>query len=384
MDICKHDELCGGCVHQGVPYEEQLRLKEDFIRELLREKNCFPQKMDPIQGSPFPYGYRNKMEYTFGDLEKGGEMTLGMHKKGHYMSIVTVDQCQLVHPDYNLVLSGTLAFCHGYTKYHKKAHRGLMRNLIIRSGVRTGEMLVNIVTSGEGGFDEQGFVEMVLALPLEYKVVGILRTINDRVSDGVNCDELHVLYGRNYYMEKIMDLDFKISAFSFFQTNVEAVERLYREAVSLLGDYEDKKIWDLFCGTGTISQIMAKKAKKVVGVEVVEEAVESAKANAAANGLDNCTFIAGDVFKVMGAMEDKPEVIVLDPPRAGVQIKALEKIAGYGVPEILYISCNPETLVENLAFLRNFGYKVKYLKPFDNFPMTKHVECIALIQRVKS
>ena len=310
-------------------------------------------------------------------------MTLGMHKKGHYMSIVTVDQCQLVHPDYNLVLSGTLAFCHGYTKYHKKAHRGLMRNLIIRSGVRTGEMLVNIVTSGEGGFDEQGFVEMVLALPLEYKVVGILRTINDRVSDGVNCDELHVLYGRNYYMEKIMDLDFKISAFSFFQTNVEAVERLYREAVSLLGDYEDKKIWDLFCGTGTISQIMAKKAKKVVGVEVVEEAVESAKANAAANGLDNCTFIAGDVFKVMGAMEDKPEVIVLDPPRAGVQIKALEKIAGYGVPEILYISCNPKTLVENLAFLRNFGYKVKYLKPFDNFPMTKHVECIALIQRVK-
>lgn len=381
MDICKHDEFCGGCIYQGIPYEEQLAIKEAFVKELLTEKNCFSEKEDPIQGSPSVYRYRNKMEYTFGDLVKGGEMTLGMHKKGHYMSIVTVDECQLVHEDYNRVLSATLEFCRGYTKYHKRAHRGLMRNLILRSGVRTGELLVNIVTSGEEGFDEDGFADLILGLPLENRVVGILRTVNDNVSDAVNCDEMRVLYGRDYYMEKILGLDFKVSAFSFFQTNVEAVERLYSEAIDLLDDYEDKAVWDLFCGTGTISQVMARKAREVVGVELIEEAVEAAKANAEANGLNNCRFIAGDVFEVMDAINEKPEVIVVDPPRAGIHPKALEKIAGYGVPEILYISCNPKTLVENLAFLKNFGYEVKYLKLYDNFPMTKHCECVALVVR---
>lgn len=297
------------------------------------------------------------------------------------MSIVTVDECQLVHEDYNRVLSATLEFCRGYTKYHKRAHRGLMRNLILRSGVRTGELLVNIVTSGEEGFDEDGFADLILGLPLENRVVGILRTVNDNVSDAVNCDEMRVLYGRDYYMEKILGLDFKVSAFSFFQTNVEAVERLYSEAIDLLDDYEDKAVWDLFCGTGTISQVMARKAREVVGVELIEEAVEAAKANAEANGLNNCRFIAGDVFEVMDAINEKPEVIVVDPPRAGIHPKALEKIAGYGVPEILYISCNPKTLVENLAFLKNFGYEVKYLKLYDNFPMTKHCECVALVVR---
>lgn len=383
MDICKHDAYCGGCIHQGVPYEEQLREKEAIVRELMEEKNCLPEKMISIVGSPSQYRYRNKMEYTFGDLEKGGEMTLGMHKRGHYMSIVTVDECQLVHEDYNKVLRGTLEFCRGYSKYHKKAHSGLMRNLILRTGVRTGELLINIVTTSEDGFDEDGFVKMVLSLPLENEVVGILRTINDNVSDAVNCDELRILYGRDYYMEKIMDLDFKVSAFSFFQTNVEAVERLYEEAIDLIDDYENKVVWDLFCGTGTISQSIAKKAKKVVGVELVEEAVEAAKENAASNGLDNCTFIAGDVFKVLSDMEEKPEVIVVDPPRAGINPKALEKIASYGVPEILYISCNPKTLANDLAFLQNFGYRAKVMKPYDNFPMTKHIELVGLITRVK-
>lgn len=381
MEICKHTEWCGGCLYQGLPYEEQLQLKESEIKLLLESNGIFPKVLAPIAGSPDCYRYRNKMEYTFGDLTKDGPMTLGMHRKGNFMSIVTVDSCQLVHEDFNIVLAATLDFCKQYSKYHKKQHTGLLRNLILRRGVRTGEMLVNIVTSGEPGFDEVGFVAMIQALPVSNKIMGILRTINDGVSDAVNCDELKILYGRDYYMEKILDLDFQVSAFSFFQSNVEAVEVLYNEALNLIPDLEGKIVFDLFCGTGTIAQAMAKKAKEAIGVELVAEAVEAAKQNAARNGLMNCTFLAGDVFEVLETISVKPDVIVMDPPRMGVREKALSRIIDYGVDEIIYISCNPKTLVQNLLQLQTRGYNVEYLRPFDNFPFTKHIESIVHLKR---
>lgn len=383
MEICKHNEFCGGCLYQGVPYEEQLKIKENEVLRLLEKKEIRCDNILPIQPSPGQYGYRNKMEYTFGDMEKGGEMTLGMHRKKHFMSIVTVDECQLVHEDFNKILRATLDFCREkeYAFYHKKSHKGLLRHLIIRRGVHTGELLVNLVTSTESGFDELGYAAALRTLELEHELVGILRTFNDRLADAVYCEELKVLYGRDYYMEKIMGLDFKVSAFSFFQTNVEAVEQLYSYAIGLIDDFDGKTVFDLFCGTGTITQTVAKKAKKAVGVELVEEAVEAAKANAALNGLDNCQFLAGDVFDVLERVEEKPDVIVVDPPRVGISPKALDKIISYGVEQILYISCNPKTLVENLYYLQYYGYEVRTLKAFDNFAGTKHTECVVLIQR---
>ena len=382
-ELCPHREFCGGCIYQDVPYEKQLEEKEREVLRLLEAKGVKPEKTDRIEGCPTPFCYRNKMEYTFGDFVKDGEMTLGMHRKKNFMSIVTVDSCRLVDPDFNVILRAVLDFAveKGYTFYHKRSHSGLLRNLIIRKGIRTGELLVNIVTTSEEGFDEAEFTEKLLSLNLNNKVIGILRTYCDSLADAVVPDSLKTLYGRDYYMEKLLGLDFKVSAFSFFQTNVEAAERLYTEALALVDSFEGKKAFDLYCGTGTISQVLALKAKEVLGIELVEEAVDAARENAALNGLDNCRFIAGDVFKVLSEVADKPDVIVVDPPRVGIQPKALDKIISYGVKEIVYISCNPKTLAENLRYLDYYGYKCRYLKPFDNFPMTKHTECIALLEK---
>ncbi|MDO4746429.1 MAG: 23S rRNA (uracil(1939)-C(5))-methyltransferase RlmD [Bacillota bacterium] len=385
MEICRDSNVCGGCVYQGVAYEEQLKNKAGEVRGLLDKKDIRYGQLLDIEPSPNRYHYRNKMEYTFGDMEKNGPMTLGMHKKRHFMSIITVDQCQLVHDDFNKVLRGVLDFVteRGYSHYHKKNHKGLMRHLIVRRGVRTGELLVNVVTSSEDGFDEEEFVKMIKTLPLESEVVGVLRTINDRLADAVYCDELRVLDGRDYYMEEIMGLKFKVSAFSFFQTNVEAVENLYSYAIDLIDDFSNKTAFDLYCGTGTITQTLAKKAGKVIGIELVEEAVEAAKANAALNGLENCEFIAGDVFEVLKTVEEKPDVIVVDPPRVGIKPDALDKIIGYGVDQIVYISCNPKTLTENLYYMQYYGYDIVSVKPFDNFAGTKHTEAVALLQKRK-
>lgn len=382
-DLCPHREFCGGCIYQDVPYEKQLEEKEREVLRLLEAKGVTPEKIDSIEGCPSAFCYRNKMEYTFGDFVKDGEMTLGMHRKKNFMSIVTVDSCQLVDPDFNIILKAVLDFSveRGYTFYHKRSHSGLLRNLIIRKGIRTGELLVNIVTTSEKGFDEEWFTEMLLSSTLDNNIVGILRTYCDSLADAVVPDSLKILYGRDYYMEKLLGLDFKVSAFSFFQTNVEAAERLYTEALALVDSFEGKKAFDLYCGTGTISQVLALKAKEVLGIELVEEAVGAARENAALNGLDNCRFIAGDVFKILNEVSDKPDVIVVDPPRVGIQPKALDKIISYGVKEIIYISCNPKTLAENLRYLDYYGYKCRYLKPFDNFPMTKHTECIALLSK---
>lgn len=386
MDICKHDLVCGGCQYQGISYEEQLKRKEEELHQLLAERKIRIETMLPICGSPSQYRYRNKMEYTFGDLVKDGPMTLGMHKVRNFMSIVTVDECQLVHEDFNRVLRGVLEHCvsRDYSHYHKKKHKGLLRNLIVRAGVHTSEMLVNIVTTSEPGFDEVAFCHMLEHLPLEHHLVGVMHTINDGMADAVRCDELRVLSGRDYYMERIMGLDFKVSIFSFFQTNVAAVERLYADAVGLLDDVENKQVFDLFCGTGTITQAMAKKgAAHVTGVEIVEDAVAAARENARMNGLSNCSFLCGDVFDVLSSISDKPDVIVVDPPRAGISEKTLDQIIGYGVDQILYISCGPRSLAQNLFYLQYYGYHVAFLRPYDNFPMTRHVECVVLMSRVK-
>lgn len=383
--VCVHDEYCGGCIYSGLPYEDQLEEKNQQVIEALAKHNCYTEFYDDIAGQPENnrFRYRNKMEYTFGDLIKDGPLCLGMHKMRNFMSIVTVDHCQLVDDDFNKILRYTLDFAveRGYKHYHKRDHKGLLRNLIVRKGVRTSELLINIVTTTEPGFDEEAYVEGLLKLNLENKIVGILRTFNDQLADAVYCDSMKILYGRDYYIDEIAGLKFKVSAFSFFQTNVEAAERLYLDALNLVDDLEDKDVFDLYCGTGTISQIAAEKARSVLGIELVEEAVEAAKHNAEMNGLDNCHFIAGDVFEVLKEVDKKPDVIIVDPPRVGMSVKAVEKIASYGVDEILYISCNPKTFAINLEQFQTLGYEAKYIRPYDNFPGSKHTELISLLTK---
>ena len=401
---CVHKEYCGGCAYNGYDYDVVRQEKDKIVRACFRDKAGLVlfDEYAGIQGmqDKLRYHYRNKMEYTFGDLTKDGELELGMHKKGNFMSIVTVDHCQLVPEDFNLILGYTLSFAKasGLKHYHKKTHKGVFRNLIIRRGVRTGEILVDLVTSSEAdgddvtgkAFDADNWVKGLLELKLEdkkNKIVGIMHTINDNIADAVNCDEQRILFGRDYYYEKICDLKFKVNVFSFFQTNVEAVERLYEEAISLLPDVEGKVVYDLFCGTGTISQIVAARAKEVIGVEIVEDSVESACTNVELNGINNCKFICGDVYEVLNSATSddyipKPDVIIVDPPRVGLRTKAVNKIASYDVPEILYISCNPKTLADDISEFRLLGYEPTYIKAYDNFPWTKHVECVVLMSKL--
>ncbi len=378
-NLCPHREFCGGCIYQGVPYETQLADKEQQALDLFKTAGIKPAHYEPIVPSPERYHYRNKMEYTFGDLVKDGEMTLGMHRRGSFLSIVTVDQCQLVHEDFNRILSATLEFCKDYTKYNKKQHKGLMRNLVIRCGINTNEILIAIVTTSEEGFDADGYTKMLQALPIDHEIAGILHIINDNVADALKCDELRVLAGRTYYNETILGLQFQVGIFSFFQTNVHAVERLYTDAISCISDYADKKVFDLFCGTGTITQAVAQKAREAVGVEIVPEAVAMAKESAALNGIDNCTFLEGDVFQVLDSLEESPDAIIVDPPRAGISPDALKRIAGYGVEEMVYVSCNYKSLVRDLVVLESYGYKVEHLRFYDNFPFTKHVETVVCL-----
>ncbi len=384
--VCVHDELCGGCVYQGVPYDEQLRIKEEEVKKLAQAEGISPRVFDEIEGCPEEsrYRYRDKMEYTFGDEVKDGPLCLGMHRPMQFMSVTTVDHCQLVSRDFSRILRYTLDLCaeKGYSKYHKRRHTGLLRNLVLREGFRTGEILVNIVTSTDGEFAEDEWLQGLMGLPLDGRIVGVMHALDDDKADSVKCDELRVIWGRDYYMEHIMGLDFKVHEFSFFQTNIEAVERLYAKAVSLIDGLDGKNVYDLYCGTGTISQIMAGSARHVTGIEIVPESVDMARENAALNGIENCVFICGDVFDVLDheSMLERPDVIVVDPPRVGMTQDAVQKTASYGVEQIIYISCNPGSLVQNLSQFALYGYQVQYMKPFDNFPMTRHVECVALLQ----
>ena len=382
-DICPSFGLCGGCCYQDLAYEEQLRIKKEEVRGYLEKNGIDPDLLIGIKPCPSIYEYRNKMEYTFGDQVKGGELHLGLHQAGHFMNIIDVSECRLVTEDYNTIVKAALDHVleKGYTHYNKKSHSGLCRSLVIRRGVRTHELLLNIVTTSENGFNEEDFVNMILGLDLKDKVVGIIHTVNDSISDVVKCDELKLLYGRDHYEEEILGLKFRIRPFSFFQTNVEAAERLYSDAISLIKDIDNKTVFDLYCGTGTITQAMAKKAAKAIGVEIVEEAVETARESAEMNGLKNCTFIAEDVNTALSKIACMPDVIVIDPPRSGIVPKAMDQILSYGVDQIIYVSCNPKTMAINLKTAIDKGYVIDSITAYDNFPMTKHIETVASISK---
>ncbi len=382
--VCKNFGECGGCSLQSMPYEKQLELKENWVKGLI-DAVCEDYEFEGIKGSPVEFNYRNKMEFSFGDECKDGPLALGMHKKGSFHDIVTTDACQIVDEDYNKVLRFTLDFFaeRNVTFYHKMRHEGFLRHLLVRRAVKTNEMLICLVTSSQGEVDLKPFVEGLLALDLSGKIVGISHVINDSLADVVKADSMEVLYGQDYFYEELLGLKFKISTFSFFQTNSLGAEVLYSTARDYIGETKDKLIFDLYSGTGTIAQILAPVAKKVIGVEIIEEAVEAAKENAKLNGLDNCEFIAGDVLKMLDTIEERPDFIVLDPPRDGIHPKALEKIINYGVDSMVYISCKPTSLARDLVILQEKGYKVEKVIAVDMFPQTVHVETVCLLRKVK-
>ncbi len=381
---CEHFGICGGCLYQTLPYEEQLEIKKNQVKDMLDEVITSEYIFEGILGSPKVAGYRNKMEFSFGDAFKDGPLTLGMHKRNSMYDIVDVRGCQIVDEDYRKILAAVSDYFaeKGYPFYHKMTHVGYLRHLLVRKGTKTGEILVDLVTSTQMEPDLTGFVDTLLALDLNGKIIGILNTLNDREADVVQNDKTIQLYGTDHFYEELLGLKFEISPFSFFQTNSLGAEVLYSKAREYVGETKDKVIFDLYSGTGTIAQILAPVASKVVGVEIIEEAVEAAKVNAKGNGLNNCEFIAGDVLKVIDDLEEKPDLIVLDPPRDGIHPKALPKIIDFGVDRLVYISCKPTSLARDLVMLQERGYKVDKVCCVDMFPNTGGIETVCLLSKL--
>ncbi len=430
---CPYFGVCGGCAYQTMSYENQLKLKEEMVKKLLtpvvngsfKELPGFEDKTiddvwEGILGSPDHAGYRNKMEFTFGDEYKGGPLALGLHKKGNFYDILNVSGCKIIKAEWSRILDFSLEYFKekNVPFYHRMSHEGILRNLVVRQSKATGDFLINLVTttqwekygfakvngvdaetsmSPDNGFDLadidvlKGYVEGLVKLSKEVDfdatIAGILYTENDTLGDVVQSDRTVTLYGQDYITEEVMGLKFKISPFSFFQTNTLGCQVLYTKAREYIMSMESmeggngKVVFDLYSGTGTIAQMMSPAAGKVIGIEIVEEAVEAAKENAKLNGLDNCEFIAGDVLKAIDLVEDTPDVIILDPPRDGINPKALDKILNFGVKEMVYISCKPTSLARDLETILSRGYKVVKACVIDQFPRTTHAETCVLLSR---
>ncbi len=386
---CPHFGSCGGCTYLSMEYEQELELKKTMVQKLLE-----PYTGDTFEGilaSPIQYGYRNKMEFTFGDSELGGPLALGMHKRGSTYDIVSVTDCQIVDEDYRKILKCTLDYFgpmyeQQISFYHRMRKTGYLRHLLVRKAVRTGEILVDLITTTQEDHDLQPYVDALLALKLDGKMTGILHTRNDSEADAVINQGTETLYGQDFFYEELLGLRFKITPFSFFQTNSLSAEVLYRKVQdyvrqAMQDEGKAHVLYDLYCGTGTISQLMSPVAEKVVGVEIVEEAVEAAKINAASNGIDNCEFVAGDVLKTLDDLTEKPDFIILDPPRDGIHPKALPKILSYGVQNIVYVSCKPTSLARDLEVITAAGYRVEKSCCVDQFPWSTHVETVVGLQR---
>ena len=382
--LCEDFSICGGCSYQNISYEYELKLKEDAVLQLFNFLDRYEYL--GLECALSSGEYRNKMEYSFGDEEKGGNLALGMRKRGSSYEVVTSKHCNIVDGDYRTILDTVLDYFQnsGERFYHKKTHQGTLRHLVVRKGKFTGEILINLVTTSAYSADLDEFTKVLLPLNLDGNIVGILHTINNSVADIVKPDKINILYGRDFYTDEILGLKFKISAFSFFQTNSCGAQRLYSTVRDFVLQCKEKDgiIFDLYCGTGTIGQILSSVTKEVVGIEIVEEAVQAATENAKQNNITNCTFITGNVLDIVDTIEKKPNIIILDPPRDGIHKKAIKKIIDFDAPSIIYVSCKPTSLARDLEIFIEHGYVVKKLKLHDLFPRTYHVESVALLEKV--
>ncbi len=380
-DVCPHFGQCGGCLYQSVPYIQQMRIKEFQIRSLLNTTGQ-DYKWEGIKASPVQFAYRNKMEYSFGNEVKDGPLTVGLHRRGGFYDIVPVKDCRIVDEDFRMILNITQMIfrLQNIPYYHKLRHTGVLRHLLVRKARMTGEIMVALVTSSQSPQpDYKEYANALLSLSTAGKIVSVLHMQNDDDADVVKSQKTEILYGQDYITEKLFDLEFKITPFSFFQTNTPGAEVLYDTVRGYLGTTKDKEVYDLYSGTGTIAQVLAPAAKKIIGVEIVEEAVQAARENTKRNGLNNCEFLCGDVLKVIDEITEKPDLIVLDPPREGIHPKALQKIIAFDVDRIVYISCKPTSLVRDLESFLAAGYKMERACAVDMFVGTQNIEAVALL-----
>ncbi|MCL2224211.1 MAG: 23S rRNA (uracil(1939)-C(5))-methyltransferase RlmD [Defluviitaleaceae bacterium] len=394
--LCEHFGRCGGCTYLDISYEEELAIKKQTLTETLGEYASFFEHLHP---APQVEGYRNKMEFAFGDEGKDGGLALGIRKKRSFYEVATPTNCVLIHDDFKKIVTHVINFFreNGETFFHRKRHTGSLRHLVLRRGEFTGEIIVLLSATSNLQTPLDLFAKSLLELPLNGEIVGILHAQNDGVADAVKNENITLLHGRDYYHEKICNLQFKVSAFSFFQTNSRGAEILYEVVRKFAGalpktmptQNSPQCALDMYCGTGTIAQIISPAFDKVIGVELIEEAIAAAKENATANGITNCEFHAGDAFATLEALTSQAlkfegegglDVIILDPPRDGLHPKALAKIAALSAPQIIYVACKPKSLVRDLPALIGAGYKLAKIEAVDMFPRTPHMEAVALLR----
>lgn len=376
---CPHFGPCGGCTWQHIAYPAQAAAKEAIVRESLGHLGGFRDaQVRSIISAPDPWYYRNKMEFSFHP-----EGTLGLHRRGEWNRIVPIDVCYLQSETSVALVEGVRAFVRKaqLVPYDPRTRAGFLRSLVVREGRGTGERLVGLLT-GPGAFPVDAFVAAVRsAAP---SVTGIVHGIITGVSDGTPPSRIELLDGRPYLEEVVAGLRFRVGLETFFQTNTAQATRMVEHVVTQAQPLAGRTVVDLYCGVGTFALALARAGGRVTGVELVSASVEAARGNAVLNGLEGLAFTFGDVRVVLPglvAQGGAPDVLVLDPPRAGAGGRVMRKVGRSGARRIIYVSCNPTTLAPDLKELLPFGYDLVEVQPFDLFPQTYHVEAVAVLDK---
>ena len=387
---CKHFGYCGGCKWQHVPYETQLQFKTEQVKEALEHIGGIeaPPVLDALP-SPKIFGYRNKMEFSFSgnrwltpeelkNPEIKKDFALGFHVPRYFDRILDIEYCWLQSETLNTVLEFSRQFFKrtGLPVYHLRTHEGILRFLVLRESTHFQEVMVNVVTAEAIPEVMERFARQLReTVP---QVISVFNGVNSRSGQTAFAETLHLISGEPYIRERLGSLEFRISPNSFFQTNTLQAENLYRKVMEFAGLSGKEVVWDLYAGTGTIALFLAEAAQQVVGFELVESAVADAEENARRNGVTNATFVEGDLRKTIREFQGKPDVIVCDPPRAGMHPDVVKAILKAAPPRIVYVSCNPATMARDLILLKDF-YRLETVQPVDMFPHTYHIESVALL-----
>ncbi len=368
-----------GAPWQVLPYQRQLEIKHQQVDDALRRIGQLQgYTLEPIIPATAQWRYRNKLEYSFG-TDQAGRLVCGFHPPGQWQEIVDLDDCLLASERGNAAREQLVGWCreHGLTAYDRRSGEGLLRNLVVREGRRTGQLQARLVTAGDG-FDRESLARVAGGLD------GMLWTRTDALAETTRGGETELLAGSERFDEQLGGLELRISSQAFFQTNTEMAEQLYGLALEYAQPTGTERVYDLFCGIGTIGLLFAPRVAEVWGLEILEDAVADALANAKRNEIENARFFAGDVrlaLRELVSEVGRPELLVVDPPRAGLSQKVVRRIIEAAPERIVYVSCNPTTLAPNAAQLVQAGYQLRRLRPVDMFPQTPHIECVAQLVR---
>lgn len=400
--FCKHYGICGGCKWQCLKYEEQLKAKQQqIVDNLTRIGKIELPEISPILGSKLIRGYRNKLEFGFSnkrwltedevrkDVKYDVMDAVGFHISGAFDKILDIDECYLMDDINNRIRNDIRSYAleHGLAFYDLRANRGLLRSLMIRNS-NTGELMFLVQFRIETK-DEQAQADALMQHLADTfpEITSLLYVDNHKCNDTFGDQEIHVVKGKDYIYEEMEDLKFKVGPKSFYQTNTEQAYELYKVAREFAGLTGNELVYDLYTGTGTIANFVSKQARKVIGIEYVPEAIEDAKVNSEINGISNTLFFAGDMKDILNkdfiAQYGTPDVIITDPPRAGMHQDVIDTILFASPKRIVYVSCNPATQARDLQLLDS-AYRVVKVQPVDMFPQTQHVENVVLLEKRES